>query len=171
MCECVCRDGSVCGRRKGEHVQRVLEGQMGLVEGEMCVCVYVCVCVCRDEGVWRERRVYVCRDGGVCGGRDRHVCSFVCVYWKDEVVESEMVLWWGGLCRDGLVVFERTYKESMGETEVCVCMEGEMGLCVCVCVRPVWVWRERWKESGGMCWKKRYGVGLCMCMCAGDMGV
>ena len=60
----------------------------------MCVCL--CVCVCRHKGVWRERQVYVCRDRGVCGGRDRHVCVFVCVYWRDEVVESEMVVCVGG---------------------------------------------------------------------------
>ena len=41
---------------------------------------------------------------------------------------------------------------------------------MCVCKTGVWVWRERWKEPGGVCWK-RYGVGLCIRMCAGDMGV
>ena len=128
----------------------------------MCVCL--CVCVCRDKGVWRERQVYLCRDRGVCGGRDRHVCVFVCVYWRDEVVESEMVLW-GGLCRDGLVVFERTYKESMGKTQVCVCMEGEMGLCVCVCVSLVCGCGGRDGRSPAVCVGRKDTVWVCASIC------
>ena len=67
-CVCVCVEMGVCVvGEKGEQVQRVMEGQMGVVEGETCVCE--CVCGCRDWGMWRERQVYMCRDG--CVWRER----------------------------------------------------------------------------------------------------
>ena len=108
----------------------------------------------------------MCVETGVFVEGEIGMCVYLCV------CTGEMRLWkvrwwfvWGGLCRDGLVVFERTYKESMGKTQVCVCMEGEMGLCVCVCVRPVCGCGGRDGRIPAVCVGRKDTVWVCACVC------
>ena len=67
------------------------------------------------------------------------MCICVCVVERWGCGKREGCV--GVLCRDGLVC-ERTYRESMRETHVFVCIEGERRLClfvcVCVCVCRDW---------------------------------
>ena len=126
MCECVCRDGSVCGKRKGEHVQRVLEGQMGLVEGEMCVCVCVCVCVYVEIRGCGERDKCICVETGVFVEGEIGMCVYLCV------CTGEMRLWKVRWCCGGVCV-------EMG----LLCLSGHTRR-VWVRHRCVFAWKERW---------------------------
>ena len=132
MCVSVCVEMGVCVvGEKGNMYRECWRDKWGLWK-ERCVHVCVCLCVYVEMRGCGGRDGCMCVETGVCVEGEIGMCVHLCVCTGK--MRSWKVRWCCGgcLCRYGLVVFERTYKESMGETEVCVCMEGEMGLCVCV---------------------------------------
>ena len=82
----------------------------------------------------RDVHEHVCVETGLCVCVETRVCVCVSVHMLREAVCVE------------------------GEGCVCVCV------CVCVCKTGMCVWSQRWKESRGVCWKKRYGVCASVCV-------